>query len=185
MDALRSSIRDERKWDAEILKVKWGLNNTINKATNESPSELLLGYRPRNKSEVGLLNRVSERTYNPNVKARRDKVADVIKKKQAQMKKRYDLRKAPAKVFRCGEVVGIRRTAANNDGKSKQLLGNYGGPYEIKKVLGNDRYLVGDIKGIRLSQKPYIGVFPSGSLKAGIDWDVSSEGSSASDGEIS
>lgn len=44
---ISASIIDERKWDRQVAKVKWGLNNTVNGVTGKCPSELVFGYRPR------------------------------------------------------------------------------------------------------------------------------------------
>ena len=99
------------------------------------------------------------------------------------MKKRYDLRRAPARIFEQGDAVGVRKEAASNDGKSKKLLRKYVGPYEIKKVLEKDRYVAGDIKGCQQSQKPYTGTFPGEKLKH-IQTIISSEESEESSEEL-
>lgn len=165
LDALSASISDENKWDREVYKVRWALNNTMNKGTGKSPAELLYGYRPRNKAEVALLNDVDEVSYDVNREKTRKRAHELIKDNQSKAKARYDFRRAPPKVFQRGDAVGVRREIASNDGKSKKLLVKFHGPYEIKEVLEIDRYSVGDIKGCQRSQKPYSGVFPGEKLK--------------------
>ena len=39
------------------------------------------------------------------------------------------------------------------------------GPYEVRKALGNDRYLIEDIEGEQQSQKPFKGIIAIDRLK--------------------
>lgn len=50
-------------------------------------------------------------------------------------------------------------------GESRKLEPKYRGPYIIKKVLENDRYLVADLKDIQRNQRPYESVFASDKIK--------------------
>lgn len=43
-------------------------------------------------------------------------------------------------------------------GINKKLIPKYKGPYVIKKVLDHDRYVVADVDGFQLTQRPYTGV---------------------------
>lgn len=168
LDALVASLEkvpEENKWDHHVNQVRWGLNNTLNRGIGMTPSELFLNYQPRNKVEAPLLNDIGGTTYNPDRDQVRKRAINVIKHRQQYMKKRYDLRRAPAKIFKCGDAVGVLKAATTNDGTSKKLLPRFAGPYEIKKVLSKDRYVVGDIKGCQRTQKPYTGVYPSEKLK--------------------
>jgi len=38
------------------------------------------------------------------------------------------------------------------------LLSKFKGPYIVKKVFDHDRYVVTDVEGFQLTQRPYIGV---------------------------
>lgn len=165
LDALTASLEDEVHWDSLVLKVVWGLNNTINKSTGKVPAELLLGFRPRHQFESKLLNAIGSKVYYDKIQETRKRAAQTIKENQQEAKRRYDLRRRAPVKFRVGDAVGCRRDDATNDGKSKKLTPRYRGPYEVKKVLERDRYEIGDIKGAQRSQKPYGGVFPSEKLK--------------------
>lgn len=180
LDALSARVSEEDKWDREVYKIRWALNNTVNKSTGKSPSELLLGYRPRNRIEVVLLNDVGEVSHDADRSNTRKKASDAIKKSQCKMKARYDLWRADSRVFKRGDAVGVRRVITSNEGASKKLLPKFSGPYEVKEVLDNDQYLVGDIKVCQRNQKPYSGVFAEEKLK---NWETtaSSDGSSSSE----
>lgn len=43
-------------------------------------------------------------------------------------------------------------------GRNKKLIPKFRGPYVVKKVLSHDRYVVGDIEGFQISQRPYEGI---------------------------
>jgi len=45
------------------------------------------------------------------------------------------------------------------------LISKYKGPYEIKKVLDLDRYVVGDIDDYPLTQKPFTTVVSPDQIK--------------------
>lgn len=46
-------------------------------------------------------------------------------------------------------------------GVNKKLLPKYRGPYEVKKLLGNDRYRITDIVHFQVTEKPFEGVLSS------------------------
>ena len=56
----------------------------------------------------------------------------------------------------------------NNDfsaGTNKKLIPKYRGPYIIKAILDNDRYVVGDIEGFQVTQIPFEGVMAPSRMK--------------------
>jgi hypothetical protein len=61
--------------------------------------------------------------------------------------------------------VLVRKAISTNDGKSKKLLQKYIGPYEIKKVLNSDRFVVTGISKSTRSRKPYEGVVSVDKMK--------------------
>ncbi|EZA52504.1 hypothetical protein X777_08586 [Ooceraea biroi] len=65
----------------------------------------------------------------------RNSIADV----QQENKRNYDRKGKAAQMYREGDLVAIKRTQA---APGMQLAAKYLGPYERKKVLRNNRYLV-------------------------------------------
>jgi hypothetical protein len=83
-----------------------------------------------------------------------------------------------------GQQVLIRKVVPANDGKSKKLPQKYSGPYEIKKILNSDRYVITDLPGTIRSQRTYEGVVSVETMKP---YDMATgsdvEDSSDSDGQ--
>jgi hypothetical protein len=76
--------------------------------------------------------------------------------------------------------VLIRKVIPTNDGKGKKLLQKYSGLYEIRKILGFDRFVIADLQGAARSQRPYEGVVSVDKMKpydlaAGSDIESSSD----------
>ncbi|KZC14901.1 hypothetical protein WN55_07870 [Dufourea novaeangliae] len=72
-------------------------------------------------------------------------------------------RKPPAKYFE-KDLVMIKNVDSSV-GVNKKLIPKYKGPYEVKKVLDNDRYLLTDPEGFQLTQIPYNGVVAVDQMK--------------------
>jgi hypothetical protein len=51
LSALATTSKSEDTWDTVVNNVQFAINNTVNKTTNRTPSELLMGYKP-NPSEL-------------------------------------------------------------------------------------------------------------------------------------
>lgn len=60
-------------------------------------------------------------------------------------------------VYKTGDYVMIKNISTT-PGTNKKLLPKYKGPYIVNKVLDLDRYLIGDIEGFQLNQKPFSGI---------------------------
>jgi hypothetical protein len=130
---------------------------SLNKTTGKTPYELLLGYRPRQANDSFISAEVCDTSYDNNIMTTREQASKIIQEKQAEQKARYDRSRKPMPDYRVGQHVLIRKVIPTNDGKSKKLLQKYSGPYEIKKILDSDRFLITDIPGATRSQKFYEG----------------------------
>lgn len=52
-----------------------------------------------------------------------------------------------------------------NAGFNKKLIHRCKGPYKIKQILPNDKYVVGDSEGFQLMQLPFESIFEPSKLK--------------------
>lgn len=138
---------DEKDWDDKVGKVQWGLNNTSQKTTGRTPSEIMFGT-----SMLGDVNPIlSEVRPDPvciDVSDIRREVKDRIDREQQKQKQYFDKNRRPARMYNEGDLVKITKTSFKNDGKSKKLVPPFVGPYRVVSVLGHDRYEIAAIPGL-------------------------------------
>lgn len=134
-------------------QIQIGINNTINSSTNKTAAEALFGVRFRD----ALSNKLDvELNDNPvNFKKLREEVNESIELNQQKQKHRYDSGRAPATVYKEGDLIKLTRTNYYTQGNSTKLLSKFVGPYRIVKILGNDRYKIGDIPGLKEKKRPF------------------------------
>uniref|UniRef100_A0A1B0DM01 Uncharacterized protein n=1 Tax=Phlebotomus papatasi TaxID=29031 RepID=A0A1B0DM01_PHLPP len=63
-------------------------------------------------------------------------------------------RKSPHK-YQVGDLV-LAKTEHPASGESRKLLPRFRGPYQVKRVLGADRYEIGDTESTQVTQIPYL-----------------------------
>lgn len=163
MDSLTATNEGfpDNEWDLKIPQVQWALNNTINKATGKSPSELLFGVTPTGVSDGPLNAVVAEANkYIDRTQVRAD-AKEKILEEQKKQKERFDKRRKEAKSYAIGDLVRVERDIGNPvPGQSRKLLHKCSGPYRVVRCLGNDRYEIEDSPITKRPGKPtYRAVF--------------------------
>ncbi|CAH2220102.1 jg14834 [Pararge aegeria aegeria] len=124
----------EKNWDNHLGKIQWGLNNTIQKTTGKTPSEVLFGTL-MNSEMNPILNAVPKGSdKNCDVSVLRQGVKDRIDIEQVKQKQTFDKGRKPAQLYAEGELIKITKTCFNNDGQSKKLMPSYIGPYRVAKI---------------------------------------------------
>lgn len=146
--ALGAMTHDKPKniWDDYLPDIQLGINTSVHSTTKKTPTELLFGRRVTNPSE-GILNDVINDLGNgiidTSLDETRREAKRLIDSQQAKDKKQYDARKRVQK-FNEGDLVRALRAIPSQDGQSRKLEPKFRGPYRIKKVLPNDRYIIED-----------------------------------------
>lgn len=87
-----------------------------------------------------------------------------IKKSQDYNKQYYDKTHKEAHKYASGDYVMVKNYDST-PGAPKKLIPRFKGPYEIKKVLRNDRYVLRDIENFQLTQKPYVGTWEANNMR--------------------
>ncbi|XP_050503542.1 uncharacterized protein LOC126882612 [Diabrotica virgifera virgifera] len=132
-------------WDQVLNEVEFAVNNTVNRSTGQTPSKLLFGM-----NQVG------------NVKDHLKYFLSSINKDKSDIN---ELRhNACDKIEKSQEYVMTPNIDVTR-GVNKKLLPKFKGPYIIKKILPNDRYLISNVEGFQVTQKPFEGVFDADHLR--------------------
>lgn len=165
LSALTATISDEREWEKKLPQVQFAMNNTVNTTTGKTPSELLMGYRPRGVSDAPLTVEIQkDRPTTSNLFESRKVASARTRVAQEKSKERYDRKRKTPKEYREGELVLVKKQRTGEG--SKKLLPHYKGPFKIVKTLPNDRYILEEIEGSHRSKRaPYKNVEAVDKLK--------------------
>lgn len=154
LDSMRAVAvkHGEKDWDSHIGTIQWGLNNTVQKTTGKTASEILFGVSMRSEINPILNKVVAETRGDCDITTIRSEAKSRIDNNMIKQKEHYDKGRKPATTYAVGDLVKITRTCFSNEGQSKKLLSPYIGPFRVIKVLGNDRYNVAPVPGISSTQ---------------------------------
>lgn len=145
--ALGSMVHGKEKnsWDELLPDLQLGINTSIHDVTKKTPTELLFGKNVANPA-LGLLNDIDNdiTISRQSIEEIREGASERLKRNEESMKERYDKRKKVSRVYTEGDLVRIVRNIVTGPGQSKKLEARCRGPYRIKKILPNDRFLVED-----------------------------------------
>lgn len=164
-----AKLVDERgtHWSNVLKDVEYACNNTISKATNESPSMLLFGIRQRGnvtdelRDALESSGRLDVSRELPRLRERADKQ---IQKNQSQNQRVYDRRHKVAKKYQVGDKVMVKNFDST-PGISQKLIPRFKGPYQVERVLRNNRYVLKDVEGFQLTQTPYRGTWEAANMR--------------------
>jgi hypothetical protein len=155
-----------KHWYKLLQEVEYTINNSKNRSTGETPSRLLFGVDQR-----GQLNDEVKEFLNKsvNIKPRdfteiRDKAVENVTAAQEYNEKYFNKRHKHPTNYKEGDYVMLRNFDSTS-GVSKKMIPVFKGPYIVKKVLRNDRYLIGDIEGFQNTQKKYQGVWEAKNMR--------------------
>lgn len=162
LNALRATDPSEaaNNWANCLPDVVWGINNTLNDTTGLKPYDLMFSRSGRSVCDVSIPGRVVESTQ-----SKRAKATSRIEKASAKMKRNFDKRRKNCKVYNKGDLVLWRQAPTSSVSRVNTKLDDiYSGPYIIFKVVGNDRYRIRSIKGLR-GYKSFMGLVSADSLR--------------------
>lgn len=153
------------EWDKVIYKVEFAINNTIHRSIGQTPSRLLFGI-----NQVGdvndelrhVLEEINENRFD--LAEIREKASEQITKTQIKSEEQYNVSKKEPVKYNVGDYVMIKNFDVTI-GVNKKLIPKFKGPYVVRKVLDNDRYVVGDVEGNQVTQRPYEGIIGPDQMK--------------------
>ena len=98
-----------------------------------------------------------EKSNDRDLKQTRDKASRKIMDTQQNNKNYFGRRHRSVTKYQLGDYT-LLKSNFHAPGVNKKLHPKYRGPYEISRVLPNDRYEVKDIEGMQIGRVPYKGV---------------------------
>lgn len=181
LNALRASDPSEaaNNWVNCLSDVIWGINNTLNDTTGYKPFDLMFARSSRSVCDVTIPERVPEP-----VQTRRNKASQRIIKASRKMKHHYDKRRKPPQIYKRGDLVLWKQAPTSSASRVNTKLDDlYSGPYIVSKVIGNDRYRIRSIKGLR-GYKSFTGLVASDALRPYYSVAPISDSASSSDEQL-
>lgn len=130
------------EWYKHLAIVQRCLNVTPHRSTGTTPFRLMFGVEARLSDDANIKELLDEELATSFDKEREELrccAKENIRRIQSQNKQRFDVSRKKAHQYRVGDLVAIRRTQQFPGSKFKH---KFLGPYEIIKMLRNDRYIV-------------------------------------------
>jgi len=153
-------------WYKVLSDVEFAINNSVHKTTNETPSKLLFGIEQRGKI-VDAIREYVEINVNANDRdliRLRERAAEKIEKSQKYTKEYFDRRRKRARIYKEGDYVMIKNIETGK-GISRKIIPEFKGPYEVARVLRNDRYVIKDVSNHQKTSKPYEGTWEAANIR--------------------
>lgn len=152
-----------KDWHKSLDEIEFAINNTVNRTTGKTPSELLYGVKQRGRV-IDVLKEFILDQSEENVRDLaeiRGRAAEKIEKMRTENEHYINNKRKTAREYAEGDLVVIK----NFETTGGKLVPSYRGPYRVSKRLRNDRYVVTDIEGCQISQKPYQGTWEASNMK--------------------
>lgn len=130
------------EWHKYVDLVQQCLNTTPHRSIGMTPFRLLFGAHPRIRDNPDIQELLQGELVTSFVDDREDlrqEAKKSIERIQRENKTNYDAKRKEAFHYREGDMVAIRRT---QHAPGQKFAHKYLGPYEVIKILRNDRYLV-------------------------------------------
>ena len=89
----------EDRWDINLKKVQSAVNCTVNRTTQRSPAQLLLGYIPRSAADASLLEGIQQTLDQVDLTQLREEAKLLTREEEANQNARSDARKFKAPVY--------------------------------------------------------------------------------------
>ncbi|KAK2575245.1 hypothetical protein KPH14_012760 [Odynerus spinipes] len=167
--SLTKLVDSPDEWKSKLGEMQYIINNTYHSAIKTTPAKLMLGYDQKNHADYPLahftraLADVDPDLENERQNSR-DSALQATELIRAYNKQYKDKRSNKPTVYKEGDYVLIRDTTVKA-GVNSKLKPHYKGPYLVAKSLGSNRYVIKDIPGFNLTQKPLDTILSSDRMK--------------------
>lgn len=151
-----------KDWHKSLDEIEFAMNNTVSRTTGKTPSELLYGVRQRGH----IIDVLKEFILEQNEEKRdlieiREKATEKTEKARINNEQYANKKRKAAREYTEDDLVVIK----NFETTGGKLVPSYRGPYRVIKKLRNDRYVIADVEGHQISQRPYQGTWEASNMK--------------------
>lgn len=139
-----------------------------------TPSKLMFGFEQRNHTDYSLAQFIKAfANVDSDLEREREISRDtaILDLLRNYNKMYRDSHCKKPNIYKEGDYVLVKDNR-NKIGINTKLKPKYKGPYQIIKSLGNNRYVVKDIPGFNITQKPLHTIFSSDKIKPWVKHDV-------------
>lgn len=154
-------------WYKLLRKVEFAVNNSVHSSTKQTPSKLLFGVDQRGREVDVLTEHLEEKCSvddSPDLIALRSEASENLIKSQQRNLNWHIKNRRPHAQFKEGDYVLIRNVDTTV-GTNKKFIPKFRGPYQVHKVLPNDRYVIRDIENCQITQIPYDGIIEASRIR--------------------
>lgn len=154
-------------WYKNLDKIEFALNNTFNKSIGTTSSLLLFGVNQKGEVNDLLMEHIEQNEVKTNLidlEKVRAEASEIIQKNQKYNSEYYNKHHKTPHKYRVGDLVVIKNIVSAT-GVNKKLIPKYKGPYQITKVLSNDRYAICDLDNMQITRLPYRGICSPANMK--------------------
>ena len=125
--------------------------------TKRTPYEIVFNYKMVGKCDNPLTRDIQKLYAGLGAKEEKESVEELLEQNRATLKKQFDKKRKKPHLYQEGDLVLVEQKQPATGG-SRKLDKRAREPYEIKNVIGNDRYVVEDIEGEQQSHRPCKGI---------------------------
>lgn len=163
MASALGKLYNGKDWSKSLKEIEFAINNTVNRATGKTPSKLLFGTEQRGEIVDTLREYVMKQNETEiiNFDVIRTEAGRKIEESRKNNEKYANKKRKTAREYAEGDMVMVR----NFDTTGGKLAPSYRGPYRVARKLRNDRYIVADVEGFQISQRPYVGTWQTANMK--------------------
>ncbi|XP_067212257.1 uncharacterized protein [Linepithema humile] len=167
--SLAKLVKLPDEWKEKLQTLQYVINNTFHTALRCSPSKILFGFDQRGHIDKQLRNELEKQANDSlSFDQQRDNTREVAVRTNERLKEYnklyYDRQHKKPTVYTEGQYVLIR-DLHQKVGINNKLKSNYKGPYVVKKILNKNRYVVTDIPGFNITQRPYNSILSPDKMK--------------------
>lgn len=162
--AMTTENPDNADWDLRSMEVQWGINNSKHRVTGCTPSDVVYRFKITSRADNPLVSEVTKINKDKGTMNKEVDPTEALRKNREKELRKITQREKKPERFQKGDLVLIKWEAPAS-GQSRKLEPKYKGPYQIARELRYDRYVVTDVEGEQLGQRPFSGIIGFDRLK--------------------